>query len=390
MPSPQQQQHPEEEQEAPEILKTTDVEGRQRTGRFSDVSTVHHWVLVPCKEGYWEMCPVASWFSFGPPEVEVTGQKDPDKQMKLAELELKLRSKERHANEDRWDRMAQRMRGVVHGADEEIGAEDAGANSSGIPQNADRSIQTRPDGRIGRIGDTGISTAEVEEEDEVGAASEVHRKMRQLQRERDESENLEDKETPDAAGAILGLKNQEGEWGWDYEDDEQHSDDEERHDVDLPVPMTQDVDALADESDVAPSADSEDDADGDDDALMEHGQRIKHLLKQHVVEEKSSLSTEQEAELLQAQGLSAILGGASDVESGDEAGGSAPQQKRRRLNSSTKVQQRKRPKQPKQPQPQQPQRPQQSQQSQLPKHTPQLQQPQQAQQPQQTQQPQLA
>lgn len=256
--------------------------GDVRQGAPADVKPGFHWLLKKLPNGSYELMPVTAWYEFAKPSMkmkpEAMSNSRTSAQMLAkvraakqaeagnGEAELRKAAKARKDETDRWEAMKLRRdsRQSVRVARGQLQAEILRPSFLDEPEAAAPKVEKVQYPEEERIND------------ETGVKKQTMKLKKAQRKEAKAMHQAEDEDAPETANALLSLKAERGEDGWDFQDEEQYSDDEQdKFDFDDQIQPTG-----ADEEN-APSADEDEGEEVEKGAILTtHGKQLEILLSQ--------------------------------------------------------------------------------------------------------------
>jgi len=294
----------------PDLVHGLYKDGKTRSGKPADVKPGVHWMLTATEDGSLSLKPVNGWYEFSKPmpardsepssapgKAGSSGNKT-KRTTESGEAELLKEAGLRKNIADRWDAMLERRAGRV-------GVRVArGQILNATVHPVSNKVVYPEDDRL---------------KDDTGLKKHLEKKKKQMKKEARALEGIEDDDVPETANALLMLKSQRGEGGWDFEDDGEFSDEEqEDFDEQLQRPQAEDP---------APSADEDDAEEPEKDLLSRHGREIEVLLQQYG---QGGTPDQAEAEEGAESGEEGGGGAAPSAHSGSEASDGESKPKRPR------------------------------------------------------------
>mmetsp|Transcript_148082 Transcript_148082/g.261092 ORF Transcript_148082/g.261092 Transcript_148082/m.261092 type:complete len:518 (+) Transcript_148082:70-1623(+) len=261
-----------------------DAKGVSRRGRPADVKGVH-WIMTKAPQGGFVLRRVGGWYEFEKPsaapttllvgrpqakEVETAGHSAVKKlpqstPLPSAEAELKIEANKRKEWADRWEKMQGRREGRL-GVRVKFG--DIIKTKTDVkPEGPKRKVEHPEEERVN---------------DETGISKQKKKKAKQLRKEANAVDQAEEDDVPETANALLKLKHERGEAGWDFSDEEAFSDDEQEKEQfeGGAIAGTEEVD------EAAPSGDEDEGEDAEQgDLLTSHGKQLEVLIQNFNEEE---------------------------------------------------------------------------------------------------------
>lgn len=180
------------------VLHAIGADGAQRRGIPADVRPGLHWVVVRAGGGELRLRAIRDWVDFRTPIVAAVPRAPSNSEKKKTEVVELAPEEVRKKNADRWDRMLKNR-------------ED---RRGGGPE-------PRPNAGKNRYEESERAA------DETGIKRQQKKRLKAMKREAGAIERREDDEVPDTANALLELKDEKGEGGWDNDNEELYSDDAE-------------------------------------------------------------------------------------------------------------------------------------------------------------------
>lgn len=240
-------------QDGQEHAIAVDARGLSRRGQPADVKIGVHWMLIRTPDGGFKLRRVTGWFEFGKPSAPLSMNRPPPS----GDAELKVEANKRREEADRLEKMLERR-------DNRLGVRVRFGDiikEKTLIEDTKRKIEHPEDERVN---------------DEFGVSKQKKKMAKQLRKEANAVDQAEEDEVPETANALLKLKHERGEAGWDFSDEEAFSDDEqEKNDFE--------GGAIASAEQVDEAIPSGDEDEGEDaekrDLLSAHGKQLEVILQ---------------------------------------------------------------------------------------------------------------